>query len=75
VAIVLPEGALGDTEFGRLRQEFGQAAGELEKIRARLADASFTARAPAEVVAGAQERAAELERKTKVLAETLGAGA
>ena len=74
VAIVLPEGALGDAELGRLRQEMGQAAGELEKIRARLADASFTARAPADVVAGAEERAAELERKTKVLAETLGAG-
>ncbi len=76
VAIVLPEGALGDAELGRLRPgDWDRPPASSRRSGQRLADASFTARAPADVVAGARERAAELERKIKVLAETLGLGA
>ncbi|TAM52750.1 MAG: valine--tRNA ligase [Acidobacteria bacterium] len=72
VAIVLPDGALGDAERARLAAELAQVERELAGARARLADESFTARAPEEVVAGARERAAELSHKATMLAGTLG---
>jgi valyl-tRNA synthetase len=71
VAIVLPDGALGEAETLRLRSEMEQVEDELARFRARLADDSFASRAPAEVVATARERAGELARKAAVLAETL----
>ncbi len=71
VAIVLPEGALGEAETLRLRTEMTQIEDELARVRARLADDAFASRAPADVVATARERAGELARKSAVLAETL----
>ena len=71
VAIVLPEGALGEAERARLAAELAQVKAELEKATARLSDASFTARAPEDVVAGSRERAAELEHKARLLTATL----
>jgi len=73
VAIVLPAGALGEDERSRLEAELQRARGELAKTEARLADASFVDRAPADVVEGSRQRAEELTRKTTLLAETLGA--
>ena len=74
LAIVLPEGALGEAEQARLGSELAQVEGELDKLQARLADATFAARAPEEVVAGARARAAELVHKRAMLAATLGRG-
>ena len=72
LAIVLPAGVLGDAERERLAADLEAASGEAEKVRARLADEAFVARAPEEIVAGARERLRELERKAVLLAETLG---
>jgi valyl-tRNA synthetase len=72
LAIVLPAGVLGVAERERLAADLAAASGEAEKVRARLADATFVARAPEEIVAGARERLRELERKAVLLAETLG---
>jgi valyl-tRNA synthetase len=72
VAIVLPEGAVGEAERARLAAELEQIRGELGKVSARLADESFVARAPEEVVAGSRQRAAELSHKAQLLAATLG---
>jgi valyl-tRNA synthetase len=72
LAIVLPDGVLGDAERSRLAEELRQVEGELTKSTARLADESFVSRAPAEVVEGARRRADELGHKARLLAETLG---
>ena len=71
VAIVLPSGALGDAESARLAAELAQLEAEVDKVNARLADASFTARAPEDVVAASRQRAAELAHKAQLLAATL----
>jgi len=72
VAIVLPEGAVGEAERARLAAELEQLRGELARVSARLADDSFVARAPEEVVAGSRQRAGELSHKARLLAATLG---
>ncbi len=74
LAIVLPEGALGEAERTQLGDELAQVEGELVKLQARLADETFAARAPEDVVAGARSRAAELAHKRAMLAATLGRG-
>ena len=71
MALVLPGGALGDDERSRLREELERSRRELEKVRARLGDEGFVARAPREVVEGSRRRADELDRKAVLLAETL----
>jgi valyl-tRNA synthetase len=71
VAILLPPGALGEVERGRLAGELAQVNTELEKVRERLADPSFTGRAPEEIVAGSRQRATELAHKSQLLAATL----
>jgi len=75
LAIELPDGALGQAERQRMAKELAQVAAELQRTRARLADPGFCQRAPAEVVEAARQRAAELERKQGLLAETLEAPA
>jgi valyl-tRNA synthetase len=72
VAIVLPEEALGEAERARLSAELGRLHAELESVNARLSDESFVARAPAEVVAGSRQRAAELAHKAQLVGATLG---
>jgi len=71
VAILLPPGALGVAERTHLGAELAQLEGELEKTRARLADPTFAARAPEEIVAGSRQRAAELAHKAQLLRATL----
>jgi valyl-tRNA synthetase len=72
IAIVLPEGALGKAEASRLETERRKLGEELERLRARLADQGFAARAPEEVLAAARDRAEEVERKAALIAGTLG---
>ncbi|MGV8038830.1 MAG: class I tRNA ligase family protein [Thermoanaerobaculaceae bacterium] len=71
IAIVLPEGAIGEAERTRLALEHEQVTEELGRLLARLADEGFAARAPQEVVEGARSRAQELEHKAGMLAATL----
>jgi valyl-tRNA synthetase len=72
MAIVLPEGALGDGERARLAVELERLGAELGRTNARLADEGFVSRAPADVVEGARQRATELTHKVKLLGTTLG---
>ncbi len=74
LAIVLPDGALRDAELVRLAAELEQARADAEKVRSRLADAVFVARAPEEVIGASRQRLQELERKALLLGETLEAG-
>lgn len=74
-AIVLPEGALGPEERQRLAREMTAAQEELARVKARLADAGFVGRAPAEVVEQTRARERELTHRLELLAETLGGGA
>jgi valyl-tRNA synthetase len=71
VAILLPAGALGDAESSRLASELSHLKAEVEKVNARLEDASFTTRAPEEVVTASRQRASELAHKAQLLAATL----
>jgi valyl-tRNA synthetase len=63
-AVVLPvtrtESTAPDADRGRLEKELAEAEGYLEAARARLANDSFTSKAPAPVVEGARVREAEL---------------
>jgi valyl-tRNA synthetase len=71
--VVLPSGGIeasvvvgessaagGDADRTRLEKELAAAEGHLAAARARLANASFTERAPAAVVEGARRSEAEL---------------
>jgi valyl-tRNA synthetase len=51
----------------RLERELAEAQAALERAEARLADGGFTARAPADVVAGTRTRAAELRERIELL--------
>jgi valyl-tRNA synthetase len=57
----------------RLEKELSEAEGHLVAARARLANASFTERAPAAVVDGARAREAELAAQVDRLRERLAA--
>jgi valyl-tRNA synthetase len=74
VAITLPQGALGAAQRARLAAELGEIHAELERVNTRLSDESFTTRAPAEIVAGSRQRAAELAHKAQLLTATLERG-
>lgn len=71
LALVLPAGAIGDAERVRLAIELDQVEEELGRLRARLADEAFVARAPQDVVEGSRSRGRELEHKAAMLAATL----
>jgi len=71
IAIVLPEGTIGEAERMRLALEREQVTEELGRLQARLADEGFAARAPQDVVEGTRSRAQELEHKAAMLAATL----
>jgi valyl-tRNA synthetase len=73
-ATVLPPAAgegTADRDRARLEKELAEAEGHLVAAEARLANPSFTDRAPAAVVAGARARAAELTEQVGRLRERL----
>ena len=61
----------GARERSRLERELAEAEGWLADARARLANESFTSRAPAAVVEGARSREAELADQVARLCERL----
>jgi valyl-tRNA synthetase len=64
--------AQGERDRARLQRELTDAQAMLAAARARLANDSFTARAPAAVVDGAKTRAGESEELVARLSERLG---
>ena len=60
-----------EAERARLGKEIARIGGELSKARAKLANQSFTARAPAAVVRQEEERAGAFEATLKKLDEQL----
>lgn len=71
LAIELPSGAFEGPKRQRMEKELHEVVSELERTRQRLADGGFCQRAPQEVVETARARAEELERKSRLLRETL----
>jgi valyl-tRNA synthetase len=64
LTILVPMAGLidADAESERLGRLLARAQTDLQKTRTRLANEQFVRGAPAEVVAGERERAAQLER-------------
>jgi valyl-tRNA synthetase len=58
--IMRPAGGTDEAERARLERELAEAEAFLAAARARLANEKFTSRAPADVVQGARQRAADL---------------
>ena len=75
-AIRVPDGddvgAADAGERARIAKELGQAEAALAATRARLADATFLAKAPANIVEGARAREAELAERVARLRGSLG---
>ena len=68
---VSTDGAARSAQSARRARELREAEAALARAEARLANPSFTARAPAAVVAGARERAAELRERVAHLRAAL----
>lgn len=66
-------GADRDRARKRLAGELASIRGDIERTRGRLSDASFTARAPAEVVDEERRRSADLQTRERALAGYLEA--
>ena len=64
--------AAAEHERERLSRDLAEAETWLDQARARLANESFTSKAPAAVVDGARARAAELEDQVERLRRRLG---
>jgi valyl-tRNA synthetase len=64
--------AAADADRARLEKELAEAEGFLDAARARLANESFTAKAPPNVVEGARAREAELADQVDRLRDRLG---
>ncbi len=61
-----------DADRGRIGKELAQAEAALASARARLADATFLAKAPPQIVEGARTREAELADRVEKLRASLG---
>jgi valyl-tRNA synthetase len=73
-AVVSLEGLIDYAkEAERLRKEIGKMTTERERIRGKLANEGFVARAPAEVIAKEKEKVAELEAQLAKLTSSLAA--
>jgi len=66
------EAGAASLDRARLERELAEAEGWLAAARERLANESFTSRAPAAVVEGARAREAELADQVARLQERLG---
>ncbi|MBA2380847.1 MAG: class I tRNA ligase family protein, partial [Chloroflexi bacterium] len=74
-ATIVPPASCDDTagrDRARLEKELAEAEGHLAAAEARLANSSFTGKAPPAVVEGARTRAAELADQVARLRERLG---
>jgi valyl-tRNA synthetase len=71
-AHISTDGAGTATDRARLERELAEAEAALDRAEARLADAGFTSRAPADVVAGSRSRAAELRERIALLRARMG---
>jgi valyl-tRNA synthetase len=74
-ATILPasaDEAAGERDRDRLAKELAEAEGHLAAARTRLANPSFTEKAPPAVVEGARERERELTAQIERLRERLG---
>jgi valyl-tRNA synthetase len=60
-------------EFERLNKEKTRAAGDIDRLKAKLANPGFTGKAPAHIVNAERERLASCEETTAKLAERLAA--
>jgi len=69
--VARPAGGTDDAERARLARELAEAEAFLAAARARLANESFTSRAPAAVVDGARAREAELADQVERLRSRL----
>jgi valyl-tRNA synthetase len=69
--ILVPMAGLIDVaaERGRLQKQLERASADLQKITTKLANESFIARAPADVVAKERGRAADLQQEIAQLEE------
>jgi valyl-tRNA synthetase len=63
LVVALPVRKLTDEDRTKLLREIAQVEGELEKVRGRLADASFAERAPSAVVEKTRKQLAQLEER------------
>jgi valyl-tRNA synthetase len=76
LSIVFPARAEVAIDPAKLEKELAEVAGNLERVRARLANPGFSEKAPAAVVAGARRQEAELEERRVRLVDSLaGTGA
>jgi valyl-tRNA synthetase len=67
VAVVFPEKVVTQEQLDRVKREIEKATKELEGLDAKLANEQFTRNAPANIVAGAQARQAELRARLEKL--------
>ena len=67
IAIVFPEKVVTQEQLDRVKREIEKATRELESIESKLANEQFTQNAPANIVAGAQARQAELRARLEKL--------
>jgi valyl-tRNA synthetase len=74
LVVALPARKLSDTDRAKLFREIAQLEGELEKIRARLADPSFVERAPSSVVEKTRTQLREQEERARRLRSNLEGG-
>ena len=67
IAVEFPEKVVSQEQLDRVRREIEKAVKELEGLDAKLANEQFTMNAPANIVAGARARQAELRARLEKL--------
>ncbi len=67
IAIEFPEKQISQEQLDRVRREIEKSEKELAGLDAKLANDQFTSNAPAQIVAGAQARQAELRARLEKL--------
>ncbi|NJL01013.1 MAG: valine--tRNA ligase [Spirulinaceae cyanobacterium SM2_1_0] len=73
VQVLIPLAGLVDIEAlrAKLLRDLSKIEGEIKSLTARLSNANFTSKAPAEVVQGAQEALAEAQKQAEILRDRL----
>ena len=71
IVVQLPQQEISSEDEAKIRKEIEKLQAEAEKIRARLADSSFLARAPAAVVERTKQQLEELSERQKRLSGNL----